>query len=172
MRRLIPALLLLATLPLILQAGVGGSVHSIGYGAHYWRTLDSIAKDGFKSDGAGYFLSYQYRPSAIIRLGIDIEAMPEEYAGAVENIYLPQAYALLGNDLYAGIGFGSYFYDWELSGNAFYFLRAGLVFDLLPQLEVDLFTQYRFENWERIEDIEDDISSDTITLSGALRLSF
>jgi hypothetical protein len=160
-------------LPLAANAGFGGGGnHSIGYGAHYWRTINDITEEGFKSDGVGYFLSYQYRPSGIVRLGVDVEAMPEQYAGATENIYLPQAYLLLGHDLYAGVGVGSYFYDWTLSGNAFYFLRAGLVFNVLPKLAADIFAQYRFENWERIEDADDDISSDTITLSGALRLTF
>jgi hypothetical protein len=174
MRRFLTTCCLLAMLcPLAATAGVsGGSPHSIGYGAHYWRTIEDIAEEGFKSDGVGYFLSYQYRPSAIVRLGVDMEAMPEQFAGAAENIYLPQAYILFGSDLYAGIGFGSYFYDWSLSGNAFYFLRAGIVFDLLAQLKVDLFTQYRFENWERIEEVDEDLSTDTITLSGALRLVF
>jgi len=144
--------------------------HRFGVGAHYWTALDDIDVDDVKEDGFAYLVSYQLRPASLIKFGIDVEMLPKDFGGSDKNVYAPQAYVILGNTIYAGLGVGTYYTDGDFSKDAFFNIRAGLDLCLLPFIYLDINANYRFENWDDIKTLDEDISSDTITLGAAVRI--
>lgn len=144
--------------------------HRFGVGAHYWTALDNIDVDDVKEDGFAYLVSYQLRPASLIKFGLDVEMLPKAFGGAAKSVYAPQAYVILGNTLYAGLGVGTYFTDGDFSKDPFFNLRAGLDLRLLPFIYLDINANYRFEEWDSIKSLDEDISSDTITLGAAVRI--
>lgn len=54
----------------------------------------------------------------------------------------------------------------------FFGLRAGFDIHLLPYIFLDINANYRFEDWDDISDVDEDISTDTITLGAAVRIQF
>ncbi len=170
MRKRFGCVLALMVLAATLQNAEAEVKHRIGAGVHYWRSVKSIDLDDVKEDGMAYLLTYQLRPASLIKFGVDVEMLPKEYAGAGKAVYAPQVYAVLGSTLYAALGVGTYFSDGDFSKDVFYNLRAGLDFSLLPFIHLDIHANYRFENWDDIKTVDDDIRSDTITLGAAVRL--
>ena len=144
--------------------------HRIGGGVHYWTALDDIDVDDVDESGLAYVISYQLRPASLIKFGIDLEMLPEDFGGAPDPVYAPQAYVILGGGIYAGLGIGGYYTDGEFAEDLFYNLRAGLDFALLPLLYLDINLNYRFEEWDDIKTVDEDVSSDTLTIGAALRL--
>ncbi len=56
--------------------------HRIGAGVRYWTALDDIEVDDADADenGLGYVISYQLRPASLIKFGVDVEVLAEDYA--------------------------------------------------------------------------------------------
>ena len=144
--------------------------HRFGVGAHYWTTVENIDVDNVKENGFAYIATYQLRPASLLKFGLDVEVLPEEYGGSEKNVYAPQAYLVLGSAIYAALGIGAYYTDGDFSEDPFYNLRAGLDLCLLPFIYLDINANYRFENWDDIKALDEKISSDTITLGAAVRL--
>ena len=171
MLRTLTTLAIVLTLSLLATTSATAEVkHRFGVGAHYWTALDDIDVDDVKEDGVAYLVSYQLRPASLIKFGLDVEMLPEEFGGTAENVYAPQAYVILGSTLYAGLGIGTYYTDGEFAEDPFYNLRAGIDLCLLPFIYLDINANYRFENWDDIGALDDKISSDTITLGTAVRI--
>jgi hypothetical protein len=152
------------------QISVAGD-HSIGVGARYWTALGDIDVDDVDESGLAYLVSYQYRPAMLLKFGVDVEMLPEQFAGAVEDVYAPQVYVIIGSVIYAGVGIGGYFTDGEFAEDSFYNVRAGVDLSLFPFIHLDINANYRFEEWADINDIDEDISEDTITIGATVRLS-
>jgi hypothetical protein len=146
--------------------------HRLGLGIHYWKALDDIDFSDVDEDGLSYYISYQLRPATLLKFELDVELLPDGYGGASDDVYAPQAYVLLGNAIYAGLGIGTYYTDGDFSSDPFFGLRAGLDLHVLPYIYLDINANYRFEDWDDISDVPEDISSDTITLGAALRIQF
>lgn len=144
--------------------------HRFGVGAHYWTAIDDIDVDDIKEDGFAYLVSYQLRPASLIKFGLDVEILPEEFGGADENVFAPQAYVILGSAIYAGLGIGTYYTDGDFADDPFFNIRAGLDLNILPFLYLDINANYRFEEWDSIKTLDEDVSSDTITLGAAVRI--
>jgi len=77
---------------------------------------------------------------------------------------------VLGSALYAALGVGTYYTDGDFAKDPFFNVRAGLDLCLLPSIYLDINANYRFENWDDIKTLDEDISSDTITIGAAVRL--
>ncbi len=169
MKKLCVALTLVALVGMV--SNVGAEVHHrIGGGVHYWTAMDDIDVDDVEEDGLAYVVSYQLRPASLIKFGVDVEMLPEEFGGSEEAVFAPQAYVIIGGGIYAGLGIGGYYTDGEFAEDPFYNLRAGLDFCLLPFIYIDINANYRFEEWDDIKTVDEDISTDTITLGAAVRL--
>jgi len=169
MKKLCVALALVALVGTV--SSVNADVHHrIGGGVHYWIAMDDIDVDDVEEDGLAYVVSYQLRPASLIKFGIDVEMLPEEFGGSEEAVFAPQAYVIIGGGIYAGLGIGGYYTDGEFAEDPFYNLRAGLDFCLLPFIYIDINANYRFEEWDDIKTVDEDISTDTITLGAAIRL--
>jgi hypothetical protein len=142
--------------------------HRIGVGIHHWQTVDDLADEGFEDlddEGTSGILSYQFQPEGIFSLELDLEYFADGFAGSTEEAYSPQAYLLVGHGFYAGAGIGVTHSDGETS-DPFYAARVGFDLTIIPRVSVDLNANYRFDDWDLIEEVE----TDTVTLGAVLRL--
>lgn len=170
MRMLLGFVLILGIAASAVQYADADIKHRFGAGVHYWTAVEDIDLDNVKEDGFAYLVSYQFRPASLIKFGLDVEMLPEEYGGASESVYAPQAYLVLGGTIYAALGVGTYYTDGDFGEDPFYNLRAGLDLCLLPFLYLDINANYRFEDWDDIKALDEKVSSDTITIGAAVRL--
>jgi hypothetical protein len=141
----------------------------IGGGAHYWQTIDDL--DGeFDDAGLSPVLTIQQRLGDIFSIQGDLEFFPDGYAGALEDVIAPQAFVLVGAGLYGGLGIGTLYADGNFSDNPFFILRAGIDLELLPRVHVDVNANYHFAEWDGINEVDERLDSDTITLGAAVRV--
>ena len=172
MRKLWIALILVAVMGMsMVPASRADADHRIGVGARYWTALGDIDVDDIDESGLAYLVSYQFCPSMLMKFGVDVEMLPEQFAGSLEDVYAPQVYVIVGSVIYAGVGIGGYFTDGEFAEDPFYNVRAGFDLSLFPFIRLDINANYRFEEWADINDIDEDISQDTITIGATVRLS-
>ena len=145
--------------------------HSFGVGANYWKTLNDIEVEdvtNIDEDGLSWLASYQYRPKGLFKLEIDLEYYPELGVERKE-FWSPEVFVLVGGTLYAGAGAGWYYDGSVFDKTPFFMLRAGVDFAILPFLSLDINANYRFNDWEELD--EDDIDTNTVRLGAALRFS-
>ena len=154
------------------QAASTGGLE-LGLGANYWYSIDEARDKSFDRDGLGWMISSRIPLSDIFSLGLEIEQSPDNFVFLDERLYLPAAYAILGNSLYIGFGIGNYYYDGDFYGDVWYALRAGFKIPILvPGLMLDVNVNYRVEDWDRMKDAKDDIGSDTLMIGAAIRFVF
>jgi hypothetical protein len=167
------ASIVVAVFLLALATGaVAGTGHRLGGGAHYWRTLDKVDLAEVDESGISWLVSYQLAPGSLVKFEADLEIFPKKFAGTEHPVYGPTALVLVGSTIYGGLGIGTYYYDGELADNPFYLLRAGVDFELLPTLYLDVHANYRWEDWQGLGEAVKDIDTDTITLGAAVRFAF
>jgi hypothetical protein len=145
---------------------------SLGVGANYWQTVDSIDVDDFDEDGLSWIASLQVPLAEYSRIELAVEWFEKGFGGSTDDIYAPQAFFMLGKGLYAGAGVGGYYTDSEFANDPFYAFRAGFNVEVLPSISLDINANYRFENWDDLSEEGTDIDSDTITLGAAVRFGF
>jgi hypothetical protein len=143
----------------------------IGVGARYWQTIDNIDVDRIDEDGFTFIASYQHW-FGLLGMELAVEWYKKGFAGSPDDIYAPQALLLVGKGIYAAAGIGGYFRDGEFADEPFYVLRAGLNFEVLPSLYLDINANYRFENTDDLERRATDIDTDTVSLGAAVRMAF
>ena len=146
-----------------------GEDNRLGVGAHYWTTVDGIDVDNVDENGFSWMASYQHW-SSLLGFEADIEWFQSGFAGENKDVYAPQAYLLVGGTLYGAVGIGAYYSDGSWGDKPFYTFRAGLNFELIPGLYLDVNGNYRFQDWSGLE--ASDMDSDTIILGAAARLAF
>ena len=162
-----PLLMMLAGLALV-AAPVFAANHRIGAGVHHWQTVDDLADEGFEGledEGTSGILSYQYAPEGIFSLEVDLEYFADGFGGSTEEALSPQVFVLVGHGLYAGAGVGVTYSDGD-SSDPFYAARLGFDITLIPRLSVDIHANYRFDDWDLIDEAE----TDTVTLGAIVRL--
>ena len=151
-----------------LIAGPAAADHRIGFGVHHWQTVDDLADEGFEGledEGTSGIVSYQYMPEGIFSLELDLEYFADGFAGSTEEAFSPQAYLLIGHGLYAGAGVGVTHSDGETS-DMFYAAKVGFDITIIPRLSLDVNANYRFDDWDLIEEVD----TDTVTLGALIRL--
>ena len=150
----------------------GGDVE-LGAGATYWYSIDDAKDQSFDRDGLGWMISSRLRLSDFFSIGLELEQSPDNFVFLEKRLYLPAAYAFIGNVIYAGLGVGTYYYDGDFYGDAWYALRAGFKIPLISDgLVLDVNVNYRVENWDDIKDAADNVDTDTLMIGAALRLVF
>ena len=137
-----------------------------GGGVHYLKTLGDIKDtDEFDEDALGFLASYQL-DLLMLKVEGDVEWILD-YGGTGNALIQPQAFALLGDFLYGGVGIGISYFDGEWWTDPFYSLRAGVDFTL-SGLGLDAYALYRFHEGEVFEDFgEQDL--DSITFGAQIR---
>jgi len=143
----------------------------IGVGVHYWKTVDSL-QEGMDEDGVSWLVTYQRSMFPLLKAQVDLEVFPSTYAGSRKTVYAPQVIAVVGGVLYAGAGIGILYTDRRFARRPFYLVRAGLDIPILPSVRLDLNANYHFSEWDGVNRMARDVSSDTVTLGAAVRWSF
>jgi len=167
--RLAGAVLLLALAAA--AAPAPAAAQSIGLGLHHWQSVKNLRDEGFNGvddKGTSAVIGYQTagRP---IRMELDLEYFRSGFGGAKEAAWSPQLFLLVGRRLYAGLGTGIIYSKGFVDGkysDPFYAARLGLDLSLVPRLSLDVHGEYRFDDWNQL----DNASSDTITLGAMMRL--
>ena len=158
---------------LIWQTPALAADHSIGLGAHFFKTIDDLADDGFSNvedDGYAYAVSWKIEPEGIFFLEIDAEYYPDGFAGSTEGTLLPSAFVGVGHGWYAAVGLGVAFSD-GLSDDVsdpIWTGRVGFDWSVLPGLSLDVNANYRAGAFDELEGA----STDAITLGAMIRISF
>jgi len=146
---------LVITMVSVLALGLGAtdSRAGLGLGVHYLNTVgDMKDAEGFDSSAFGFIGGFSFGAS-LINFEADVEWVPDYAFG--KDLWQPQAYAFIGTFIYGGVGVGIGHINGEWQDNPFYALRAGVKVAML-----DLFTSYRFQKWDAVEDFEsDDLNS-------------
>lgn len=166
-RVLLAAFLVWVSLAALRAAAEGP--HHLGAGANYFVAVENIDQQDTDEDGFGYFFSYQYRPNGPLGLEVDLEMLPDGYAGAEDTVYAPQAYVILGSYIYLAAGVGGFYTDGEFSDDPFYVFRLGTELDFRRQVYFDFYANYQFEHWDDLSASDKNIGSDTVFLGAAIR---
>lgn len=151
----------------------GETRYTLGAGVHYWRTIDEIGDEReFDDSGVAYMLGVQIVPARLLRFEAAVEIFPDGFAGSVDTAYAPQGFVILGSTIFVGLGAGTiYSSDFEDDfSEAFYVVRAGLLLELFPSIYLEINGNYHFVDWDAIDELDDDIDSDTVTLGAMLRI--
>jgi len=159
------SLLILAFLiGLMLPAPVSAQTR-IGGGIHYLRTLGDIKNsDQFDENALGFMASIV--TGSALRLEGDLEIIPD-FGGTGKVMLQPQAYAMLGQLIYGGVGIGIGHFNGDWQSNPFYALRAGVNLPL-GGMAIDLFASYRFQKDKNLSEFGDD-DLNSITFGALLR---
>lgn len=165
-RIVVSALACLVALGTLLQSGTANAGMRLGGGIHYLRTLGDIKDaEGFDENAIGIMASATY-DFTLIRVEGDVEYIPD-FGGSDEAMWQPQAYVLLGNLIYGGVGTGIGYIDGDWQSDPFYALRAGVDF-VLAGLDLDVFASYRFQKDDNLKDFASD-DLDTLTFGALIR---
>jgi hypothetical protein len=161
-------------LVLLVPAAAFAGEHRLGFGYHYWQTLDDIDLDSLgdlDDEGSSALISYQYLPGGLLRFEFDFEYYEDGF-GSSGSAYSPQAFVLFGRFFYAGVGVGATKRDDPLIGDdwtdPWYAGRIGLDMLLLPRFHLDLNANYRANAYRDLSDAE----FDTMTFGASARFSF
>jgi len=139
----------------------------IGVGANYWVAIDDIQSD-VDDDGFSYLASYQHR-GGLLGVELAAEFFPDRFG---ESAWAPQAYLLVGSGIYAAAGIGILSVDGDWADDPFFSFKAGLNFEILPTLYLDISANYRFSEKEQLKGKDTDIDTDTVFFGAAVRLGF
>ena len=133
----------------------------LGGGVHYMKVLGDIKDDPNFDENAFAFMASVDFKVPLVRIEGDVEFIPD-FHNSSEMMIQPQVYGLLGNLIYGGIGTGIGYMDkfgWQ---KAFFALRGGVNFDLLPRVGLDVFASYQFQDAGDLENLSGD-SLDSLT---------
>lgn len=163
----------LVGLAALIASPASAGEHRLGFGVHYWKTVDEIADNlpDFHVDDNGLsgVFSYQY-VAGLIRVEAAAEYFDKGFQGSTDWAVAPQVYLLAGRGIYAGVGMGVTYSnfasgDWS---DPYFIAKAGFDTLLLPRIHLDINADYRFAEWEQLGDYD----SDTITLGATVRFTF
>ncbi len=140
--------------------------HRLGGGVNYWVAVEDVDFENIDDNGLSYLVSYQYWPS-LIGLEADLEILPDKYG---ETAFAPEVFILLGRSIYAGVGVGIEFRDSEFAEEPFFALRVGLNLELLPAISLDIYGLYRFNDTAELDNLRENIDTDTVFLGAMVRL--
>lgn len=173
MRRQHVWILLLTVIGAIASQPAAAGEHRIGFGLHYWQSLDSFDDNlpdvEIQDDGLSEVVSYQYL-AGFLRFEAAAEYFDKGFQGSTDWAISPQVYLLAGRGIYGGLGVGVTYSDFASGSwsDPFYIAKAGVDFLLLPKLHLDVHADYRFLEWQDL----DNYDSDSITFGAVARVGF
>jgi len=160
-----------------LSTGIGwtgaadAAEHRLGFGLHFWKSVDDLAKDfpGVKDSGVAWLGSYLVDPVGPLKFGLDLEFFPNGFGGSKSGAWSPQAFVLVGDKYYGGIGIGmnvSSSFENNRSGS-YYLARVGIDFALLPRVRLDVNLNYQADAFNEL----DGANTSAITLGAIVRFN-
>ena len=153
--------LLLVCVGLVWATPASARGFRLGAGVHYMTVLGDIKDDPNFDENAFAFIASADFKVPLVRIEGDVEFIPD-YHNSSETMIQPAVYGLLGNLIYGGIGTGIGYMDKSGWQKAFFALRAGVNFDLLPRVGLDVFASYQFQDAGDLENLSGD-SLDSLT---------
>ncbi len=158
-----------AMLVFLAHASQAQPENRLGLAVHYWKTIDKIEVDNIDENGVAWIITYQRVSGSLITLEADLEFLPRGYAASEHRVTAPQVYAIAGRGVYGGLGLGIYYSDGDFADKPFFALRAGVNFEIMPALYLDINANYRFDEWD-LGQVQENIDTDTMTLGAAVRM--
>jgi len=142
---------------------------SLGFGVHYLETIDDIDDaSGLDEDSIAWTIVFQGGADDFFSLDIEVVLTPD-FLGSDEDLISPQVLVQLGSGLYAAGGAGINYYDGEFANEPYFILRAGLTMEILPGVLLDINGNYTATG-DSLDDIDEDIDTDTIMLGAFARI--
>ena len=155
----------------LVAAPAAAGEHSLGLGAHFWKTVDEIADDGgfsgIEDDGYALVVSYRYEPGGLVFFQLEVDYYADGYGGSTETAYTPMAFIGLGRTWYIAAGVAVTHTD-DFTSDDFYLGRVGWNIDLLPGIGIDISGTYQIDAFNEV----DQLRSDATTLGAVVRFSF
>lgn len=164
-------LLFVVSVLLGLTVAAAHAESSLGLGVRAFRTVDDVPHR-FQKTGLGATLSLRTQFNDLVAGQIELDHYTDGYAGAPKDVLAPQAFLLVGGELYAGAGVGILYSSEDFADKPFFVLRIGYLAPISDRLALDLSASYEFSEWKRINEFDPTVSSDTFVLSAAFRLGF
>jgi len=172
----LPAMVLCAILT---AAPAKAGEHSLGIGAHFWKTVDEIADDGgfsgIEDEGYAVVASYRYKPGGLLFFQVDLGYYPDGTSGLIDAAYTPMVFLGVGRSWYAAAGVGIthtekilHIGDDDFSSDPYFLGRIGWNLDLVPGVAIDLNASYAIDAWNEA----DQLRSDATTLGAMIRFTF
>jgi len=162
MKRILMVLVVLVGMQMVARAQ-----HDLGVGVNYWRVIDDIDVQDVDESGLSYFVSYRHALGDFWQLELGLERLPDQFG---EDLYAPQGYLVLGRSIYVAAGIGGIYWDGSFAEDPFYALKAGLALPLPFWFTLDVAAQYRFTDFDELEQEGSEIGTDTVFLGASLRL--
>lgn len=162
----------LFTLGCLIASPAAAAEKRLGFGAHYFRTIDDLDDEGFddiEDDGYSLIGSLHVVPRGLLSFMFDLEYFQDGYGGSPADTLAPQFLVVLGRGLYGGVGVGVSYSD-ELPdefSDPFYVARAGFQVELIPRLFLDINANYQANAFNEL----DEADTDAITLGGLIRFT-
>ncbi len=144
---------------------------SLGLGARVFRTVDSLPHQ-YTEMGMGASVNWRARWTDLFSGQLEMTLYEDGFAGAPQEVVAPQAFVLVGHDIYAGFGAGLLFADGDLADKPFLALRAGIQWPWGKSLTVDLNATYEYGEWDGVTKFVPEEESDTVAIGLGLRLNF
>lgn len=144
---------------------------SLGLGVRGFRTVDNVP-NRFQKTGLGATVSWRAELNDLVAAQFELDHYEDGYAGASKDVLAPQAFLLVGGELYAGAGVGILYSANDFADKPFLALRLGYLVRLGDRLSLDLNASYEFSEWNKINEFDPSVSSDTVVLSAAFRIGF
>ncbi len=163
--------LMLSVLCSLVLAGAARAESSLGFGPRAFRTVDSLYKP-FTDSGFGGFVNWRSYWNDWAGWMAELSFYEEGFAGSKKEVLSPQAFLVLGRDLYAAVGGGYLYGDGNFSDSPFLALRAGVQGALTTWFMFDVYLGYEFAEWKGVNTIDERFESDTVVLGAGLRLLF
>jgi len=174
--RLLTVTLVCLAVGLLTSVSAEAAEHRLGFGAHFWRTVDDLGDDildnpfdDIEDDGLAWVASYQYIPQSLFKFEIDLEYYDGGFAGSPDSAVTPIGYVLVGRKLYGALGVGLTFSS-GLSDDVsdpFFAARVGYQLSLLPGIRLDINANYRAGAFNDL----DEADTDAMTLGAILRFN-
>ena len=154
--RVLAALVLLSGL--LAPGGLVAAEHRLGVGLHYWSALDDLVEEvpGIEDAGVSWLGSYIFDVEGPLKFGLDLEYFPDGFGGSMSSAWAPQAFALVGGKLYAGVGVGvTLASSFDSNHSDPYFLaRLGFDFPIFPRLSLDLNLNYQSDAFNELDNVD------------------
>ena len=144
---------------------------SLGIGVRGFHSVDSVP-NRFQKTGLGATLSLRTELNDLMAAQFELDHYDDGYAGASKDVLAPQAFLLVGGELYAGAGVGILYSSKDFADKPFFVLRIGYLAPISDRLSLDINASYEFSEWKRINEFDPTVSSDTVVLSAAFRIGF
>lgn len=170
MKKTISTALLALGLAVCLPAATEASGFEVGVGANYWYSLKDAVDNSFDEDGLGWMISTRWMFTDYLGLGFELERSPDNFVLLDKPMYAPSAHLIVGSGLYLGLGVGCYYYDGDFYENEWYNLRLGIKMKIIDPVVIDLNVNYRADSFDEVEDVVDNLDSQSLTLGAAIRI--